>query len=120
MILALDLPLGSKQVSKYFKLDATEALARDRRGANRAVVFDKDELTARQLFAPSHIALARPDVGKGPQLFRDIRVAGQSIPIARRDLARPVLQQPDKRLFTEFAADAPDQIDGELGVRVGE
>jgi hypothetical protein len=47
MILALDLPLGSKQVSKYVKLDATEALAGDRRGADRAVIFDKDESTAR-------------------------------------------------------------------------
>ena len=86
MVLALDVPVGSKKVPKDPQLDAAKALAVHRRGADRAVIFNEQEDLIGEHFHPRHIAFGGAHIGQCRQLPCNIGLAGEPLAIKGGDL----------------------------------
>jgi hypothetical protein len=114
-----DAPVGSEEVLEYLQFNAAEALAGNCRGADGAVVFDKQIAPSGKLFEPGHIALGRPYLGQHSQPLGHIGLAGEPLAVGCGDLPRTPPEKGRECRFAEFVADRSDQIDREPGMSIG-
>ncbi len=119
MLGALDLDVGPEHRTEQIELTCAETLTRSRRITDRAVVLDEHEpvVDGRNL---GHVPLARAQC-------RQVRHPHRSgIDVAHgRQVAgfEPLVAAADHRAetsFTQRLPDGRDEVDGEIGVAVGE
>lgn len=120
MVLTRDAPFGAQQAAKHVKLKAAKAPAGCCCGTDRAVVLDQQKSLTGTPLKPRHIPFRRAQLGQGLELPFHRPLSGEPPPIRCRDVVAPTLQQARKDRLAEFPADAADQVDRELRMRVGE
>jgi hypothetical protein len=117
---ALDGDICSQHSAEDRQFRTTETLARRRRGANRAVVFDEHEASPRVFGDTRHVALAASNLGKGSEFPAKRTLLSDELAVAGNARALAMFDQLFQPAVPEDFASGPQQIEGQIGMTVGE
>jgi hypothetical protein len=120
MVDALDGDVGPQHGAKNCQFRTTQTLASCRRRANRAVVLDEQKAFPRFFGDARHVALAASNFRKRGKFLMKRTSSSDELAVIHNAGTLAVFDQLFHPAVAEDAAHGPQQIEGQIGMTVGE